>query len=71
MKHRDRTSQVNPIDAIDSQGNVKRWELFKAENGLWTLRTETGEIIEFDTTMHKSKAAMLRCLQNRGLRAEI
>jgi len=71
MKHKDRTSQVNPIEAIDEKGNVKRWELFKADNGIWTLRTETGELIEFENTLHKSKLAMLRCLANRGLRAEI
>jgi hypothetical protein len=70
MKHKDRAAQVNPIEAIDQQGNVQRWALFKA-NGLYTLRTETGEVIEFESTLHKSKLAMKRCLKNRGLRAKL
>jgi len=70
MKHKDRTSQVNPIEAIDSQGNVQRWELFKA-NGLWTLRDETGIEIAFESTWNGSKEAMKRCLQNRGLKTKL
>jgi hypothetical protein len=65
-----RRDQVNDIEAIDEQGKIHHWELFKA-NGLWTLRTETGETIEFESTLHKSKLAMMRCLKNRGLRAKL
>tara|TARA_R110000868_G_scaffold401797_1_gene677471 strand:- start:85 stop:300 length:216 start_codon:yes stop_codon:yes gene_type:complete len=71
MKCKSRRDQVNAIEATNSKGQIERWELFKAESGLWILRDETGIEIEFDTTMHKSKLAMKRCLQNRGLRAEI
>ena len=66
-----RRDQVNDIEARNSQGKIERWELFKAESGLWTLRDASGIEIEFDTTMHKSRLAMKRCLQNRGLIAEI
>jgi hypothetical protein len=64
-------NQTIPIQAIDSQGNVERWELFKAESGAWALRDETGETIEFETTIHKSRRAMTCCLSNRGLTADI
>lgn len=71
MKHRNRASQINAIEARNSQGKIEHWQLYKAESGIWTLRSPSGEVIEFDTTMHKSKETIKRCLQNRGLRAEI
>lgn len=66
-----RRDQVNDIQAIDEQGNVQIWQLFKSEAGLWILRDVQGIEIEFETTLNKSKQSMQRCLQNRGLTAKI
>ena len=66
-----RRDQVNDIQAIDEEGNVQIWQLFKSNAGLWTLRDESGAEIEFETTLNESKPAMKRCLQNRGLTAKI
>ena len=66
-----RRDQVNAIEATNSRDKIERWDLYKAESGLWVLRDETGMEIEFETTLHKSKQAMQRCLQNRGLTAKI
>ena len=71
MNYKTRASQVNPIKAIDEEGNVQIWQLFKSEAGMWTLRDESGAEIEFETTLNESKPAMKRCLQNRGLTAKI
>ena len=72
MTHKTRASQVNPIDAIDSQGNVERWEFFKSEtSGLWTLRDQTGVEIEFTSVWSDSKWPMFRALKNRGLTAKL
>ena len=71
MKGKSRRDQVNDIKAIDEEGNVQIWHLYKSEAGLWTLRDESGAEIEFETTLNKSKQAMKRCLQNRGLKAKI
>ena len=71
MKGKSRRDQVNDIQAIDEEGNVQIWQLFKSEAGLWTLRDESGLQIEFETTLNESKPAMKRCLQNRGLTAKI
>ena len=66
-----RRDQVNDIQAIDEQGKVQVWQLFKSEAGLWTLRDVQGIEIEFETTLNRSKQSMQRCLQNRGLTAKI
>jgi hypothetical protein len=66
-----RRDQVNDIEAIDETGKVQIWQLFKSEAGLWILRDVQGIEIEFETTLNKSKQAMKRCLQNRGLTAKI
>ena len=66
-----RRDQVNAIEAANFQGKIERWELYKAKSGLWVLRDETGAEIEFETTLHKSRQSMQRCLQNRGLTAKI
>ena len=71
MKGKSRRDQVNDIQAIDEEGNVQIWQLFKSEAGLWTLRDAQGLEIEFETTLNESKPAMKRCLQNRGLTAKI
>ena len=71
MKGKSRRDQVNDIEAIDEEGNVQIWQLFKSEAGLWTLRDESGAEIEFETTLNESKPAMKRCLQNRGLKPKI
>jgi hypothetical protein len=71
MKGKSRRDQVNDIQAIDEEGNVQIWQLFKSNAGLWTLRDESGLQIEFETTLNESKPAMKRCLQNRGLKAKI
>ena len=71
MKGKSRRDQVNDIQAIDEEGNVQIWQLFKSEAGLWTLRDAQGLQIEFETTLNESKPAMKRCLQNRGLKAKI
>ena len=67
----NRRDQVNDIEAIDEEGNVQVWQLFRSEAGLWTLRDAQGIEIEFETTLNESKPAMKRCLQNRGLTAKI
>ena len=66
-----RRDQVNNIEAIDEEGNVQIWQLYKSEAGLWTLRDASGIEIEFETTLNKSKQAMRYCLGNRGLTAKI
>jgi len=66
-----RRDQVNDIEAIDEQGKVQIWQLFKSDAGLWILRDESGIEIEFESTLNRSKQAMKRCLQNRGLTAKI
>ena len=71
MKGKSRRDQVNDIEAIDEEGNVQIWQLFKSEAGLWTLRDAQGLQIEFETTLNESKPAMKRCLQNRGLTAKL
>ena len=71
MKGKSRRDQVNDIQAIDEDGNVQIWQLYKSNAGLWTLRDESGAEIEFETTLNESKPAMKRCLQNRGLTAKI
>ena len=71
MKGKSRRDQVNDIQAIDEEGNVQIWQLYKSNAGLWTLRDESGAGIEFETTLNESKPAMKRCLQNRGLTAKI
>jgi hypothetical protein len=71
MKGNSRRDQVNDIEAIDEEGNVQVWQLYKSEAALWTLRDESGAEIEFETTLNESKPAMKRCLQNRGLTAKI
>jgi hypothetical protein len=71
MKGNSRRDQVNDIQAIDEEGNVQIWQLYKSNAGLWTLRDESGLQIEFETTLNESKPAMKRCLQNRGLKAKI
>ena len=71
MKHRNRANQINPIEAKNSQGQTERWKLFKAESGVWTLRTPLGELIEFEKLWNKSLYQIKCCLKNRGLRAEI
>ena len=71
MKGKSRRDQVNDIEAIDEEGNVQIWQLFKSEAGLWTLRDAQGLEIEFETTLNESKPAMKRCLQNRGLTAKL
>jgi hypothetical protein len=71
MKTKSRRDQVNDIEAIDEEGNAQIWQLFKSEAGMWTLRDAQGIQIEFETTLNKSKQAMQRCLQNRGLTAKI
>jgi hypothetical protein len=71
MKGNSRRDQVNDIEAIDEEGNVQVWQLFKSNAGLWTLRDESGLQIEFETTLNESKQAMRYCLGNRGLTAKI
>jgi hypothetical protein len=71
VQTKSRRDQVNDIEAIDEKGKVQIWQLFKSEAGLWTLRDAQGIEIEFETTLNKSKQAMQRCLQNRGLTAKI
>ena len=71
MKGKSRRYQVNVIEAIDEEGNVQVWQLFRSEAGLWTLRDAQGVEIEFETTLNKSKQAMRYCLGNRGLTAKI
>jgi len=71
MKGKSRRDQVNDIEAIDEEGNVQIWRLYKSNPGLWTLRDAQGLEIEFETTLNESKPAMKRCLQNRGLTAKI
>ncbi len=71
MKHRNRASQPNAIEATNSKGDIERWELFKAESGVWTLRSPTGEVIEFERLWNKSLYQIKRCLQNRGLTATL
>ena len=71
MKGKSRRDQVNDIEAIDEEGNVQIWQLFKSEAGLWTLRDESDLQIEFETTLNESKQAMRYCLGNRGLIAKI
>jgi hypothetical protein len=71
MKGNSRRDQVNDIQAIDEEGNVQIWQLYKSNAGLWTLRDAQGLEIEFETTLNESKPAMKRCLQNRGLKAKI
>lgn len=71
MKGNSRRDQVNDIQAIDEEGNVQVWQLYKSESGLWTLRDASGLQIEFETTLNKSKQAMRYCLGNRGLIAKI
>ena len=71
MKGKSRRDQVNDIKAIDEEGNVQIWQLFRSEDGLWTLRDESSIEIEFETTLNKSKQAMRYCLGNRGLTAKI
>lgn len=66
-----RRDKVNNIEAIDEQGNVQIWQLYKSEAGMWTLRDAQGIEIEFETTLNESKQSMKRCLQNRGLTAKI
>jgi hypothetical protein len=66
-----RRDQVNAIEAIDKRGKIQIWQLFKNEAGLWILRDQSGAEIEFETTLNRSKQAMKRCLQNRGLTAKI
>ena len=67
----NRRDQVNDIQAIDEEGNVQVWQLYKSESGMWILRDVQGIDIEFETTLNESKPAMKRCLQNRGLKAKI
>jgi len=71
MKGNSRRDQVNDIEAIDEQGKVQIWQLYKSNAGLWTLIDETGAEIDFEATLNESKPAMKRCLQNRGLTAKI
>lgn len=71
MKGKSRRDQVNDIQAIDEQGKVQIWQLYKSDVGLWILRDVQGIEIEFETTLNKSKQSMQRCLQNRGLTAKI
>ena len=71
MKGKSRRDQVNDIQAIDEEGNVQIWKLYKSNAGLWTLRDESGAGIEFETTLNESKQAMRYCLGNRGLTAKI
>jgi hypothetical protein len=71
MKGKSRRDQVNDIKAIDEEGNVQIWQLYKSEAGLWTLRDAQGLEIEFETTLNESKQAMRYCLGNRGLTAKI
>ena len=71
MKGKSRRDQVNDIEAIDEEGKVQIWQLYKSETGLWTLRDAQGLQIEFETTLNESKPAMKRCLQNRGLTAKL
>jgi hypothetical protein len=71
MKGKSRRDQVNDIEAIDEEGNVQIWQLFKSNAGLWTLRDASGLQIEFETTLNESKQAMRYCLGNRGLTAKI
>ena len=67
----NRRDQVNDIQAIDEEGNVQVWQLYKSESGMWILRDASGLQIEFETTLNKSKQAMRYCLGNRGLIAKI
>ena len=67
----NRRDQVNDIQAIDEEGNVQVWQLYKSESGMWILRDVQGIDIEFETTLNKSKQAMRYCLGNRGLTAKI
>ena len=67
----NRRDQVNDIQAIDEEGNVQVWQLYKSESGMWILRDASGLQIEFETTLNKSKQAMRYCLGNRGLTAKI
>jgi hypothetical protein len=71
MKTKSRRDQINDIEAIDEEGKIQIWQLFKSEAGLWTLRDAQGIEIEFETTLNRSKQTMQRCLQNRGLTAKI
>ena len=71
MKGKSRRDQVNNIEAIDEEGNVQVWQLFRSEAGLWTLRDVSGFEIEFESTLNRSKQAMRYCLGNRGLTAKI
>ena len=71
MKGKSRRDQVNDIEAIDEEGNVQVWQLFRSEAGLWTLRDAQGFEIEFESTLNRSKQAMRYCLGNRGLTAKI
>ena len=71
MKGNSRRDQVNDIEAIDDEGNVQVWQLYKSESGMWILRDASGLQIEFETTLNKSKQAMRYCLGNRGLIAKI
>ena len=71
MKGKSRRDQVNDIEAIDEEGNVQVWQLYKSESGMWILRDASGLQIEFETTLNESKQAMRYCLGNRGLTAKI
>ena len=66
-----RRDKINDIQAIDERGKIQIWQLYKSEAGLWILRDVQGLEIEFETTLNRSKQAMKRCLQNRGLTAKI
>ena len=71
MKGKSRRDKINDIQAIDEEGNVQVWQLFRSEAGLWTLRDAQGIAIEFESTLNRSKQAMRYCLGNRGLTAKI